>query len=62
MPSPRARILCTEDDADTRDLIKFVLGSEGYEVITSENDQEALRLAQSESFFLDRQLAAGSFR
>lgn len=48
----KARILCTEDDADTRDLIRFVLGSEGYEVVTSESAQEALSLAQSESFDL----------
>jgi len=48
----KARILCTEDDADTRDVIRFVLGCEGYEVITSESAEEALRLAQSESFDL----------
>lgn len=52
MPSPKARILCTEDDADTRELIKFVLGGEGYEVITTDSPQQALRLAQSESFDL----------
>ena len=52
MPSPKARILCTEDDEDTRELIKFVLGAEGYEVITTESAQQALRLAQSESFDL----------
>ena len=52
MPSPKARILCTEDDADTRELIKFVLGGEGYEVITTDSPQQALRFAQSESFDL----------
>lgn len=46
------RILCTEDDADTRDLIRFVLSSAGYDVITSESAQEALSLAQSEPFDL----------
>ena len=52
MPSPKARILCTEDDPDTRDLIKLVLGGEGYEVVTAESAPQALRLAQSESFDL----------
>ena len=52
MPSPKLRILCTEDDADTRDLIKLVLSGEGYDVVTSESAQQALRLAQSESFDL----------
>lgn len=52
MASPKARILCTEDDPDTRDLIKLVLGAEGYEVITSEKAQDALLLAQTKSFDL----------
>lgn len=52
MPSPKARILCTEDDPDTRDLIKLVLGGEGYEVITTDSAEQALRLAQFESFDL----------
>lgn len=52
MPSPKARILCTEDDRDTRDLIKVVLAGEGYDVVTAESAQQALRLAQSESFDL----------
>lgn len=52
MPSPKARILCTEDDPDTRDLIKLVLGGEGYEVITTDSAEQALRLVQLESFDL----------
>lgn len=52
MPSPKARILCTEDDPDTRDLIKLALCGEGYDVVTAESAQQALRLAQLESFDL----------
>ena len=48
----KARILCTEDDTDTRDLIRVVLGGEGYEVVTAESAQQALHLAKSESFDL----------
>jgi CheY-like chemotaxis protein len=49
---PKARILCTEDDPDTRALVKYVLRGEGYEVITVEHGAEALQLAQSQSFDL----------
>ena len=52
MPSPKARILCTEDDADTRELIILVLSSEGFEVICTDSSDEALRLARSQSFDL----------
>jgi DNA-binding response OmpR family regulator len=52
MSSPKARILCTEDDADTRELIVFTLSSEGFEVICTDSPEEALRLARSESFNL----------
>ena len=52
MASPKARILCTEDDADTRELITLVLTREGYEVLCTESADDALRLAQSEPFNL----------
>jgi DNA-binding response OmpR family regulator len=52
MPSPKGRILCTEDDADTRDLIVFVLGQIGFEVICADSAEKALGLAKSESFDL----------
>lgn len=48
----KARVLCTEDDEDTRELIRFTLRSEGYEVVTTENPAQALSLAQSEDFQL----------
>lgn len=50
--SPKARILCTEDDAETRDMLSLVLSQEGYEVICSGSSEEALRLAEVERFDL----------
>jgi CheY-like chemotaxis protein len=37
MTSPKGRILCTEDDQDTRELIIFILQDEGYEVLCTDN-------------------------
>ncbi|MGQ0763846.1 MAG: response regulator transcription factor [Acidobacteriota bacterium] len=50
--SPKGRILCTEDDPDTRELIRFVLNDEGYEIVCAESGEDALRLAHAESFDL----------
>jgi DNA-binding response OmpR family regulator len=50
--TPKGRILCTEDDADTRDLIALVLNNEGYEVVTTESTANALELAKSQHFDL----------
>ena len=36
MTSPKGRVLCTEDDADTRELIIFILRAEGFEVNCAE--------------------------
>lgn len=52
MTSHKARILCTEDDTDTRELIILVLSNEGFEVICTDSSDEALRLAHSQSFDL----------
>jgi len=52
MPTPKGRILCTEDDADTCELITFVLRTEGYEVITTQSSDQALDFAQSQYFDL----------
>lgn len=52
MSTPKGRILCTEDDADTCELITFVLRSDGYEVITTQSSANALDLAQSQHFDL----------
>ena len=38
----RGRILCTEDEADIRDLLAFVLGQQGYAVECTDSAEEAL--------------------
>ena len=52
MPTPKGRILCSEDDADTRELIVMVLSQNGYEVTATESAEEALRIARAEIFDL----------
>jgi CheY-like chemotaxis protein len=52
MPSPKARILCTEDDADSRELIVFMLENADYDVTCAEVSTDALSLAQSRQFDL----------
>jgi DNA-binding response OmpR family regulator len=52
MKSPKGRILCTEDDADTRELLVVILGATGYSVTVTESSAEALDLAQREHFDL----------
>ena len=48
----KGRILYSEDNPESRDLLMFMLQRVGYEVICCENGFEALRLAQSERFDL----------
>ena len=48
----KARILCTEDDADTRDLLRVLLELKGLEVICAENAAEAISLATAAKFDL----------
>jgi DNA-binding response OmpR family regulator len=52
MQPPPFRILCTEDDVDTRELITFVLKSNNFEVITTETPQLAIEIAKDFSFDL----------
>jgi len=52
MKAPKARILCTEDDIDTRDLVRLILQLEGFEVIVADNAEQAMGLARSEHFDL----------
>ena len=52
MKSPKGRILCTEDDADTRELLVVILGATGYSVTVTESSAEALELSQREQFDL----------
>ena len=49
---PKPRILCTEDDADTRELLSLTLSIEGFEVACAEDSTEALSLAREKRFDL----------
>jgi len=48
----KGRVLYTEDDPDSRELIRYAFTREGYEVICAENSRDALRLAKQELFDL----------
>jgi two-component system OmpR family response regulator len=48
----KGRILCTEDDADTRDLIILTLRFAGYDVKCADNSGEAIDLLTKEKFDL----------
>lgn len=52
MTSSKGRILCTEDDADTRDLIDYVLTEYGFEVVCTHSADEAMELAKAQQFDL----------
>ena len=52
MQSTKGRILCTEDDVDTRELIDFVLTQYGYEVVCSASHVQAIDLAKTQNFDL----------
>ena len=52
-----------EDDADTRELVSYVLARAGYEVVVAENYKQAARLAQTTSFdlyLIDNWMPGGS--
>jgi DNA-binding response OmpR family regulator len=49
---PKVRILCTEDDSDTRDLLRFSLELEGFQVTCAEDGEQAIVLARSNIFDL----------
>lgn len=48
----KRRILCTEDDADTRDLLRMLLELQGLEMVCAEDAAQAIRLAMSGDFDL----------
>lgn len=52
MSPPKGRILCTEDDADTRDLLVLSLSLAGYEVSCSDGAQGAIDRIRNERFDL----------
>jgi DNA-binding response OmpR family regulator len=52
MRSSKGRILFTEDDPESSELIKFLLQHNGYQVTCCDEAGKALRLAKSEDFDL----------
>ena len=46
------RILHVEDDEDTRTLVAFILGDEGWEVVSVDNALAAIELAATRGFDL----------
>jgi DNA-binding response OmpR family regulator len=52
MASSKARILCTEDDADTRDLLIITLNHAGYDVVCTANAEDVLDRIRNEKFDL----------
>jgi DNA-binding response OmpR family regulator len=60
--SPRKRILCVEDHADTSALLKTILEQDGYEAVGASTVAEAIKLARSAGFdlyLIDRWLPDG---
>ncbi|MFL6257836.1 MAG: response regulator transcription factor [Pyrinomonadaceae bacterium] len=51
-PIPDNRILCVEDDADTRDMLKFKLGLSDFDAAVAPDVHAALRLMEHEQFSL----------
>ena len=52
MPLTKGRILCTEDDVDTRELIDLVLTQNGYDVVCSDSTVQTIELAKTQTFDL----------
>ena len=48
----KGRILCTEDDQDTREMLVLFLKDYGYEVVCSADGKQTLDLVNRESFDL----------
>ena len=48
----KGRVLCSEDDADFRELIVLVLKGSGYQVVCTETGTQALDLTKNGSFDL----------
>jgi DNA-binding response OmpR family regulator len=52
MSNPRTRVLFAEDDADTRELVAYVLTQNNCEIVTTGSYDGALLLAKTDSFDL----------
>jgi len=46
----KIRLLIVDDENDLRDLLSQILGSEGYEIVTACDGDEAIRILGEESF------------
>ena len=46
----QANILVVDDDAETLELLREILGEEGYRVVTSSSGEEALEVGKQELF------------
>lgn len=42
------RVLCVDDDADTREMMTALLGTQGYEVVQATNVEEGLKAAAAD--------------
>ncbi|MCM3905778.1 MAG: response regulator [Pyrinomonadaceae bacterium] len=63
MTSLAGQILYAEDDADTRDLVSFLLTGSNYRVMVAENEDNALLLARTNKFdlyMIDNWMPGGS--
>jgi DNA-binding response OmpR family regulator len=52
MKEPKGRILFVEDDQDTNEMMRILLGLEGYEAVPASGVSEGLRMARAERFDL----------
>ena len=52
IPACNPRILSTEDDADTRDVLKLLLEMVGFDVTCAEDSAQAITLATAQKFDL----------
>ncbi len=52
MATPKGRILCTEDNEDTRELLAFLLEQNGFEAVCVDDPLEAINLAKTQHFDL----------
>jgi DNA-binding response OmpR family regulator len=52
MDSIKGRILCTEDDVDTRELLVFTLELAGYDVVCTDDAERAFDIVKKEQFDL----------
>lgn len=63
MPDQRRRILCVDDNEDNSSMLTVLLGLSSYDAVAAGSIEEALRLAQSESFdlyILDKRFPDGT--